>query len=100
MIDIKNAFQTTQASLTSKASYSTMPPFYMQWLFQQDGFDYKKENGPYVRQLFAYLQGKKEASHKFYVFLASVFASFDLLPATVDQGFFIKIFDNMTFCMS
>jgi hypothetical protein len=98
MIDIKNVFQTTQAFLTSKASYSSMPPFYsMQWLIQQDGFDYKKENGPYVRQLFAYLQGKKEASHKFYVFLASVFASFGLLPVTVDQGFFIKIFDNKDF---
>jgi hypothetical protein len=97
MIDIKNAFQTTQASLTSKASYSSMPPFYLQWLLQQDGFDYAKEDGPYVRQLFAYLQGKKEASHKFYIFLASVFKSYGLLPATVDQGFFIKIFDNQDF---
>ena len=66
-----------------------MPPLYLQWLFETEGFHYIKGE-EYVRQCFNGNQGTKPASRIWYDILVKVLTEYGFKISTVDQGLFVK----------
>ena len=89
--DIGNAFQGTPRDETKETPpiYITMPPYYLQWFkksFPKVKLDDKEK---YVLQMFANMQGTKNASRDFNVLITKMFAAINLFPTSVDSGIYV-----------
>jgi hypothetical protein len=71
ILDIRNAFQNTIEFDPSKRTYSTLPPFFVEylrlcWATHPSMHDVEQDPSAYVIQNFCSLQEQKDAGQKFY----------------------------------
>ena len=92
IIDVENAFQTSIAPEEYRI-FVTVPPMYLQWLKDTEGFEYDP-NDSYIRQMLNANQGTKAASHIWYWLLVPILKKYGFDRSTVDHAFLIKKYDD------
>ena len=90
--DISNAFQNT-FNKPGHDIFVTVPPTYMEWLHEEEGFQYDK-NQTYYRQMFNANQGTKDAANQWKGLLVSILDDYGLKPSKVDHALFWKVLDD------
>ena len=88
IIDVKNAFQNT-ISRESQRIYVRVPPTYLEWLANEENFDYDHST-TYFRQMLNANQGTKDAGNQWYALLCKVLIEYGMIRSTVDHGLFVK----------
>ena len=88
IINIKNAFQNTIATLDQRI-YVNASPLYLEWAAKHFGFNYIKGD-PYLRQMFNSNQGTKDAGNLWYNLICNILNKYGLVRCTVDHAYFVK----------
>jgi hypothetical protein len=92
IIDVKNAFQNTIVPPSSRI-YVTVPPTYLQWLHESEGFKYDRQK-TYIRQMLNSNQGTRDAGNVWYNFLHKVLLKYGLIRSTTDHGLFVRAYKD------
>ena len=88
VIDVKNAFQNTIGTASSR-KYINVPPTYLEWARSFLGFktDYSTK---YYIQMFNSNQGTKDAGNQWYNLVMSVLIDYGCVRSHIDHAYFVK----------